>query len=308
MICFAILTVWRRNMSETPQTPKSSLDKDSDNHLEEWKGARATLQFFDDKLHDLRKHGFSFLTGLFAAGSILSEIVPEATSGSAITPEKVKLGVFIVTLMLIVALHLLDRNYRLFQQAAFTRAMVLERKLNLELSEAISMRHRSSKISSSVLAVYFLFAGGVALLGGFILYPDWSLIRWLGAALIVAVAFIIAQRRNLKPRWRVEAFKEDWTVSPLRCTREELIGITWNNLSGEVPGKFKPQDGKIFEIKDENGKVVSTREAPDNLEVYDNHMWVVKPADFTNHGEKGTYTLWPRGWPAPLPIGITVHE
>jgi hypothetical protein len=295
-------------MSESPQTPKTSLDKDSDNHLEEWKKTRDTLQFFDDKLHDLRKYGFSFLTGLFAVGSLLSEIVPGAVVPSTITPEKVKLGVFVVTLMLIIALHLLDKNYRVYQQAAFTRAKVLERKLNLELSEAISVRYRSGRISPNVLAVYILFVGGVTLLGGFILYPNWGLIKWLVVAAAVALVFIFVQRGSLRLGYREEKFIEDWTVSPLECTKNESIGITWNNLTEEAGNRFKPWDRKIFEIKDEDGNVVYKKEMPNNLAIYDNHMWVVKPADFTNQGKNGGYTLWPRGWPAPLPISITIHE
>ncbi len=251
-------------MSQASEIPKTTLDKESTNHIEEWKKARDTLQSFDDKLHDLRKHGFSFLTGLFAIGSILSEIVPGAADGSTITPEKVKLGVFIVTLMLIVALHLLDRNYRGFQQAAFTRAMVLERKLNLELSEAISARHRKGRIAPNVLAVYFLFIGGVAVLGGFVLYPNRSLILWLVGAAVLALLFIIVQNKTLRPGWREEAFKEDWTVSPLECTKNELIRITWNNLSEEIGSKFKSLDGdgKIFEIKDKDDQIVCTKKRP----------------------------------------------
>jgi hypothetical protein len=39
--------------------------------LEEWKQARDVLKSFDDRIHDLRKYGFTFITGLMAVEGIL---------------------------------------------------------------------------------------------------------------------------------------------------------------------------------------------------------------------------------------------
>jgi hypothetical protein len=290
----------------------SHIDADNEKHKKEWEEARGVLKFYDERLHDLRKYGFSFLTALLAAGSILSEIVPGATPPSTITPDKVKLAVFVVTLMLIVALHLFDKNYRVFQQAAFTRALVLERKLNIELSEIISDRYKSDKIARHVLYVYILFICGVALLGGFILYPNWSLIRWLAVAVIVALGFIIYQD-TLRLQYRHEELKlkDDWTVSPLECTGDEAIRITLNNM-GNNPIVF--EEGKlIWEIKSEGVPLANPCQklAEMNMEVpaYGNYTWVQKPSEFPGGGlKKGVYQLQPWDWDTPLPISIIVSD
>ena len=112
------------------------LNIDNTNHMEEWKQARDVIKSYDEHLHDLRKYGFSFLTALLAAGAILTPAIVESTEAQV--PNVVKFAVFSVTLLLIAALHLLDRNYRVFQEAAVTRALVLERRLNIELSEVIT--------------------------------------------------------------------------------------------------------------------------------------------------------------------------
>jgi len=136
-----------------------SSDKDSANHLAEWKQARDVLKHFDEKLHDLRKYGFTFLTGLLAVESIL--IPTSFVTTIEKIPDSAKFAIFTVTLILIIALHLLDRNYVVFQQAANTRAKVLERELNLELSEIISIRYANFGIKNRVLTVYLLFIIGV---------------------------------------------------------------------------------------------------------------------------------------------------
>jgi hypothetical protein len=296
-------------MPELPKEPETSAGKERANHLEEWKKARDTLQFFDDKLHDLRKYGFSFLTGLLAAGSILSEIVLQATLPSTITPERVKFAVFFVTLMLIVALHLLDKNYRVLQQAACTRAIVLERKLNLEFSETMAVRHKHGKIDQHLWYVYKIFILGVAGLGIAILYPHWLLMVFLAICALAAWLFMRRQRKELQLEFRNPGMCEDWTVSPLECTRDEEIKITLNNLNEEPDSAIIFEKYYlIWEIKNKYEDIEYQVTPLQNLKVYGNHSWVVKPSAFENGGKKGVYRLQPRGWKTPLPISIIVHK
>lgn len=88
-------------------------DKDREIHLKEWEKARGVLQFYDDKLHDLRKYGFSFITAFLTADGILL-----STKLSSGTPAPIKFAVFGVTLILILALHLIDKNYRVFSKGS----------------------------------------------------------------------------------------------------------------------------------------------------------------------------------------------
>jgi hypothetical protein len=287
-----------------------SVSSDSENHMEEWKQARGVLALYDDRLHDVRKYGFSFLTALLAAEFIL---VP-----SQEMLDQVKFAVFAVTLILIAALQLLDKNYQVFQRAAFTRAQVLERKLNLELSEIISARYRSGKVNWLILSVYLLFIVGVLLLGGFVLQP-----QWVYVGLLLVVAIIVAAVPILVLRLRYVHREEDWTISPLECAKNESVRITLNNMnqktkivSGEdvkasdlkgflfkVPLPIVFQRGElIFEIRSEDGSAVHSMVAKKDIEVYDSYTWIWN----TSKVKEGVYQLRPRHWPLPLHRRIIV--
>lgn len=125
-------------------------DKAGDNGLDEWKAARDIFDKFDDRINDIRKFGFTFLSGLITADAL--------TKLFNATDDRVRLGVVGITLLLTVALLVLDKNYQLFQFAAGIRAKVLETRLNLELTETIGFRSDMDKFKNYVLAVYLAFA------------------------------------------------------------------------------------------------------------------------------------------------------
>ena len=160
-------------MSESDDSTEAKvsafLKKEQENQMKEWEKARELIKDYDNRLHDLRKFGFSFITGLLTIGSLVTQTIARGvtTNNIEITGESTEiiagpfnLGVFIITIMLIVALHLFDKNYRVFQEAANTRIKVLERKLNLELSEAVTVRYETreksgkGKILSSQKSLY----------------------------------------------------------------------------------------------------------------------------------------------------------
>jgi hypothetical protein len=74
-----------------------------ENYSEEWKVCRETIDRFDGILVDLRKYGFSILTGLTTTGSFLGFSAPTAN---------IQIGVIIVTMALIMVLYWLDIYYR----------------------------------------------------------------------------------------------------------------------------------------------------------------------------------------------------
>lgn len=327
-------------------------DIENENQMKEWDKAREVLKDYDDRLHELRKYGFSFLTGLLTvdvfASRILTKTVTESPegitktteTGSSVTaiPELFNLCIFIVTLLLIIALHLLDKNYRVYQQAANTRACVIERKLNLELSETITQRHKSGNIDLNVFFVYFLFITGTAGLGGAILYPKWNLIWWLIGCAVVTLVVTIFQSIILKVAFKNKDPKnkeltEDWIVSPLECNRAEEIRITLNNFRKtpfieatkqfykRIIKKFNKQDylkyktsilfkkGEvIWTIIDKYGTPVYEEKPEENITVYDNYVWGIPSKLKSNGIPEGIYRIKPRGYPTPLPVSIIVHN
>lgn len=285
-----------------PEEKKANihLDADREIHQKEWEKTRDSLQFFDDKLHDLRKYGFSFVTALSAAGSILAPIVISDASTSVL--GHVKLAVFIVTLMLICALYLFDKNYRVMQQAVATRSLILEKLLNLELSETITIRYWMDKIRTNVVYLYVFFILGVAVLGGVVLYPDWYLIWWLGGAVVVSWGFVYFQdKQDLKfPHGML-----DWTISPLECADNEYIKITVNNLCNDGKLIVIPTGTNIWVIKSADGTEIHREPVIKEIQFYDNYTRIYKPGEKLSDLNKPVvcelWPLYPEGlWDRPL--------
>ena len=106
-------------MAETK--PDSSGNKFADNGLDEWKAARDILSKFDDRIADLRKWGFSFLSGLITADALT-----KLFGGNDFPNDRIGIAIFSITLVLVIALMVLVKNYQLFQTATAIRARILE--------------------------------------------------------------------------------------------------------------------------------------------------------------------------------------
>jgi hypothetical protein len=218
--------------------------------MEEWKVARELLASFDDRLDNLRKYGFSFLTALLTADSILLPGSVPALADKALS-DPVKLAVLVVTLFLIVALQFVDRNYQVFQEAAASRARVLERILNLELTEVISQRYGFDHVHRYVTAVYVAFDIGVGILGSAVFYEDKADVRILVAFELAVALALIAILYLRRFRLGLPHGAVDWTLDRLRSEAGEEVGITVTNLGKE---DIRFQKGIVLcEIEDEDG-------------------------------------------------------
>jgi hypothetical protein len=201
-------------------------DTQGDNLLsKEWDTARDILNNTDEHMHDLRKYGFTFFTALLATESFLIPNRSANIFNVTILPDEIKVAVLGVTLVLIIALQLIDRNYQVLQEAAATRALVLERTLNLELTEVISLRYNIYHVKMYVGAIYGLFVLGVLVLGGAVLFPNWLLIGILSAVAFIAWISIFLFFNISYPFGY-----GDWTIDRLECKPGDDIGITVTNL------------------------------------------------------------------------------
>jgi hypothetical protein len=325
--------------AKQPEQKPDYLSKENDNQYKEWEKTREVFKDYDTRLHELRKYGFSFVTALLTVGSFLTQTITDQISTATETEIKTpmsnvfNLGVFIVTLLLIVALHLFDKNYRIFEQAAYTRAVVIERKLNMELTEIIGARHRNRNINFNVFCVYSMFIWGVAGIGIAILHSDLNLMYWLIGSACAAWFAIIWQSVTLRIQFRNKDRQEDWTISPLECSPNDIIRITLNNFRTPplkaVIGDFFvkiinkiakknykkyekrivfPRNKWIWKILDQFGEVVYEKIENKKLSIDSNHIWFLKPCDFKDGGNNGPYQLQPKNWSAALPISIIVSE
>ena len=306
-------------------------NQDFPNFLEEWKQARDVLKSFDDKLHDLRKYGFSFLTALFTAEAI---IIPKNAM-----PDLIKFVVFSITFLLISALHLLDKNYVAFQEAAATRAKVLERMLNLELTDIISIRYKTDGISRHELLIYFFLILGVCLLGWSVIGTKLLFKILLTIFACLAYGYILWQSKISK---FYKEYPDDWMISPLECRTNESITIMVTNLNTrtkKVSGlntKTKKKSKRNAEFKDKADLNDKSSKVPDsplifnkgdlileiisqedpkrdpipiyaekNIKVYDSYTMILERSQF---GKKGLYKIRPRGRFIPLCVTIVVSD
>ena len=139
-------------MTEKPKDTNEKLDY----ALEEWKNAREATSKFDEILVDLRKYGFSIITGIITADAFIGFSKPIAD---------IQIGAIIVTMILIVILYWVDRYYDGLLWGAVMRTRFLE---TFRLERA----HLSSYISGFlpdkiVTLLHYMY--GVFLLGALIL-------------------------------------------------------------------------------------------------------------------------------------------
>src|SRR5713226_2547591 len=195
----------------------------SDCGFQEWQEARNIIARFDNNLHDLRKFGFSFITALLTANAILT------TTLSSSAPGYVKLGVLLITLGLFVALRQLDQHYRLFQGAAVRRSIILERRLNVELTEEITNYYSlsSPKVNwwKNVERFYLGFLVLTLGLGITILYDGSNLLASTMEIIVLVVGVLVAGYLISRIRSQQLPEVDDWTIDKKVVRKDEIIRI-----------------------------------------------------------------------------------
>jgi hypothetical protein len=139
-------------------------------HLQkEWEQCRQRIEAVDGTLADLRKFGFSLITGLLAASGLVGGAAG-LLGASKPLPQGVVSALVAINCILVFVLYVVDRYYVVIQQGAVQRAIDLERALNLRLSLAIAGVARDDTVwryASMLQYGLFIFASlalGLALI------------------------------------------------------------------------------------------------------------------------------------------------
>jgi hypothetical protein len=261
------------------------------NLITEWQAARTILLETDGRLLDLRKFGFSVLTGLLAASSFLlpSTSLTGISGNSTAFPETIKFAVLAVLLVLISAFQMLDRNFQVLQQAAATRAMVIERDVDLELTEIISNRYSVNWVSWFMVAVYGLYSGAVLVLGIFVLQSHdfyfWTLVCL--TLLVIVITIILTKAYNAS----FPCGKIDWAIDRTQCTAGDRVAITLTNFDEKNDITFSPGDilWQVMKEGKENVKIdpqTVTSAEPVHIKANDSFTWLWKTPN-----EEGIYRI-----------------
>lgn len=199
-----------------------SSSPDADNRMKEWTAARAVIDKFDGYQADLRKYGFTMVTGLLSIAGLFS------SSPTVAFPPSAKLGVIGSILVLIVALSFLDAQYRYLQKGATIRARVLESSLNLDLTGAIATYLKAGRFESRYTTLYLGFATGTLVVGFAILWT----VPWLVLLLLLVFAAAVAAILLLRPG-RLAGLT-DWSVDRKVVNAGDVVRLTYTNLSGSL--------------------------------------------------------------------------
>ncbi len=119
--------------------------------FKDWAECRVTIDRFDRLLQDLRKFGFSLVTGLLTANALIGRAAPSSTAIAA--------G-FTSTMVLIGALFFLDTHYEVLLSGAVERALDIE----VETKPYVRVTRTISKNAASTDAVFLILVLYLALL------------------------------------------------------------------------------------------------------------------------------------------------
>jgi|SRR5579884_1324725 len=141
------------------------MPNDSDPRLDEWKECRSTIDHFDKIIVDVRKYGFSLITGILTASSIIFTKTHLPPSGQSI--------VSILAMALIYALFRIDRYHEVFLNAAVNKSIELEIRLGFGLSSRIDVASKKARADTSGRILYRMFIGASLLIsiGAYFIMP-----------------------------------------------------------------------------------------------------------------------------------------
>lgn len=269
---------------------------DSHDDIEkEWEAARGLIKDFDDRLDSLRKYGFTFVTALLTAQSLLIPFVSGTTSSMAV-PDSVKFAIVSVTLILILTIKLIETGYQSFQQAASSRARVVETVLNLELTNVISSRYKAGHVKGLMTIVYLSLALGAATIGYFTISSPYSTYLIGFTALILALIVLLSYPGI---GLNYEHGRADWTIDRLECAKDGQVLITLTNMD---PTKEIVLAGGelLWEIRREGSTQSVHQEFAKNdlfLSPHNNITWIWRLSGQSEGKiDPGIYRIYPTQW------------
>jgi hypothetical protein len=130
--------------------PLDKNEKRDEQLLEEWKECRRSITHFDSLLVDIRKYGFTIITGLLSANAFLFVRISELTLSE-------KFAMTFAMFVLIYALFKLDKYFEILLRSAVRRAVKIEKSLPLHLSFQISTYVERAGVNTWRWNLYYWF-------------------------------------------------------------------------------------------------------------------------------------------------------
>jgi hypothetical protein len=213
----------------------SDASGEDDRSLVEWQETRTVIARYDGYLNDLRKLSFPFITGTLAISGFVGSISSISGTIVLLSPN-IYTGVFIAIMGLIVAVAVLDTLYCNFELAASVRAGILEKRLNLDITNDFAYLSDKESWSKYVHLLYGVLVVVAFVLGVAFIWGDaWYTYVPLAVALILSILFM----NHIFKKKSIHLY--DWGVDKKILTQGDYLRITFTNLNHEydtIPGNF----------------------------------------------------------------------
>lgn len=258
----------------------------TDYRLDEWKEARSVVDAADTRLTDLRKYGLTFVAGLLTAQG-LTEIAV-GTPVSFVTPI-VKLGITVVSLLIICMMVAIEKVNLPLQRAAALRASVIERQLGLKLTQEITEIYDWYKVWRWVFVLYLIFVVSVGLFGLALLMPISFNLSWeifveilalASAVLFVTIEWLHAPKTRLTD-WSLDRYRCKQGDPPLLLMVTNFTGYRLDAATGFVLWRVEGTPPKVTL----NG---SWKEDDKPIGNGESRLWTIDTSDLP----VGSYYLW----------------
>jgi len=247
----------------------------TDNLIEEWKEARSTIARFDSNVFDLRKYGFTFITGLLTADGFLSTKL-----GNSDTSHGIIQATILANVILTMVLQFYENTYLYWQKAAIIRSELIEKKLNIELTENISFLGKRTKTKYFGFVLYGVLILSNLVLSLFLTPDPLSIfinhdITYFGFWMILALAILgeISIYKFMRYHDKKNLPKLDWTIDKIHAKQGDVIRLICTNIS---PHRCEFVRRDVCEINDLYSTYRVTLLRPFNgliLETGDSFVW-----------------------------------
>ena len=226
-----------------------------ENWWKEWSKAREIIDSCETRVQEARKVGFSLVSALLTAGSLLGGKLDEVTQSRAALPFS------ITCLALLVGIAVTEKQAMITLSAAATRCRFLEALSSVELTEAISHRFGMDRWHGYTLVFYALFGLAAALIGLALSTGE------ITSLAILAFSFtyfaVLTRLYTLRPR---SGPGPDLFLDRVECRVGEYITIAVMNHADES----QPLLSNVVEIQhvlDLDGHRIDPKPKPDTLEL-----------------------------------------
>ena len=269
-----------------------------DGNETEWKEARDTLVSVDNNLHDLRKWGFSFITGLLTVDALFANI-----------PDTWKLAALVGTFVLVAGLALVDRNYHVLEDAIAQRATIIEAKTSFALTYDIKWMYDKTHVWIYYAIVYGIFDFATFVIGILVVKPfNLSLHHWIvSSTVLLSLMFVTAVFLLVliyfishRPPWvdiGTDAHSYTGKEAQILVTLTNL-GPNWIKIKDVEWGIYRETDYKMqspeYKVKWQPAdQADSTKESPSGPEIGPggNMRWLVPISDFKSETKSGLYRI-----------------